>query len=228
MTQRNPMNERYQIEDRSGKTRKSAASVKPATKAAASVRIEGASAPRKTGRLAKAQSQANRKQGSKRARVDSADAKAAYYDPGTPEYKKWRRIWWISIVVALVLTALSFAVLQFMPENATLSYVLLGLGYAFLIASIVVDLGKVRKIRKDYRMKMVTANSKSATAERKEQKAAAKKEAEAAAAAQARQPQKDSILSRLSKLFGKGGSSAVDDQPVPSDQKAKTDKNGKA
>lgn len=227
MTQRNPMNERYQTEDRPGKTRKSAASAKPTTKAAASVRIEGTSTPRKTGRLAKAQSQANRKQGSK-ARVDSADAKAAYYDPGTPEYKKWRRIWWIAIVVALVLTALSFAVLQFMPENSMLSYVLLGLGYAFLIASIVIDLGKVRKIRKEYRMKMVTAHSKAATAVRKEQKAAAKKEAEIAAAAQAGQAQKGSVISRITQLFGKSGSSAKGDQSIADEEKQEAEKNKKA
>ena len=40
MTQRNPMNERYQSEDRKGATRKSAASAKPVSKAASSVRIE--------------------------------------------------------------------------------------------------------------------------------------------------------------------------------------------
>ena len=42
MSQRNPMNERYTAEDRTGKTRKSAASAKPKAKAAASVRIESA------------------------------------------------------------------------------------------------------------------------------------------------------------------------------------------
>ena len=40
MTQRNPMNERYQSEDRKGATRKSAASAKPVSKAASSVRIQ--------------------------------------------------------------------------------------------------------------------------------------------------------------------------------------------
>ena len=38
MTQRNPMNERYQDENRTGKTRKSSASAKPKTARAATVR----------------------------------------------------------------------------------------------------------------------------------------------------------------------------------------------
>ena len=40
MSTRNPMNERYQSEERRGVTKKSAASAKPKTKAAASVYIK--------------------------------------------------------------------------------------------------------------------------------------------------------------------------------------------
>ena len=40
MTQRNPMNERYTGDHKGGTTRKSAASAKPVTQAAASVRTE--------------------------------------------------------------------------------------------------------------------------------------------------------------------------------------------
>ena len=42
MSQRNPMNERYTSEDRTGVTRKSAASAKPKAKAAASVTVKSA------------------------------------------------------------------------------------------------------------------------------------------------------------------------------------------
>ena len=40
MTQRNPMNERYQDEDRKGHSRKSAASAKPKTSAAGTITIQ--------------------------------------------------------------------------------------------------------------------------------------------------------------------------------------------
>ena len=39
MSQRNPMNDRYQTDEHRGQTRKSAASAKPKTKAASSVRM---------------------------------------------------------------------------------------------------------------------------------------------------------------------------------------------
>ena len=42
MSQRNPMNERYTSEERTGVTRKSAASAKPKSKAAASVTVKSA------------------------------------------------------------------------------------------------------------------------------------------------------------------------------------------
>ena len=40
MSQRNPMNDRYTTDEHQGKTRKSAAAMKPKTKAAASVRMQ--------------------------------------------------------------------------------------------------------------------------------------------------------------------------------------------
>ena len=40
MSQRNPMNDRYTTDEHQGKTRKSAAAMKPKTKAAASVRVQ--------------------------------------------------------------------------------------------------------------------------------------------------------------------------------------------
>ena len=47
MSQRNPMNERYTNDKRANVSRKSAASAKPKTKAAASVTITGSSKPAK-------------------------------------------------------------------------------------------------------------------------------------------------------------------------------------
>ena len=58
MSQRNPMNERYQSEDHQGKTRKSAASAKPKSKAAASVVVQTSS---KTPQQKKADAKAARR-----------------------------------------------------------------------------------------------------------------------------------------------------------------------
>ena len=102
MTQRNPMNDRYQQtgEKKTGKTRKSAASAKPTTKAASSVHIEG-KAPKPQGRFARAQRQAQQPK-------KSSSSQDRDFQPDTPEYRKWRRIWWGFIIAALALTSLSF------------------------------------------------------------------------------------------------------------------------
>ena len=52
MSQRNPMNERYTGDHKGGSTRKSAASAKPVSRAASSVRLES-DKPKKKGLFAK-------------------------------------------------------------------------------------------------------------------------------------------------------------------------------
>lgn len=181
MTQRNPMNERYQQEDRKGTTRKSAASAKPVAKAAASVHIEG----QKTtsgGMWSRAQSQANKKANTKKKtdKQREREMRARYYDPQTPEYKKWRKYWWISIVIALVFTTGSFAVQMAGITDPTVSYVLLGVGYAALIFAIYADMGKVRKIRRDYQDRMMNMNTKAAKRARRAAMEEEKRQAEEA------------------------------------------------
>lgn len=181
MTQRNPMNERYQQEDRKGSTRKSAASAKPASKAAASVHIQGERTS-KGGIWSQAQHQANKKANSKKKtdKQREREMRARYYDPNTPEYKKWRKYWWIAIVVALAFTTGSFVVQMTGITDFTVSYVLLGVGYAALIFAIYCDVGKVRKFRRQYQDQMMHSNTKAAKRERRAQKEAEKREAEEA------------------------------------------------
>ena len=178
MTQRNPMNDRYNGENRPGKTRKSAASAKPATKAAASVHVVDPKAPKKKG-LFGASSGAGRTQ-KQRDKERERDLRRKYYDPGTPEYKKWRRWWWISIAIALVFTTFSFAAQMLPGMDATITYVMLGIGYAFLIFAIYIDTAKVRKIRRNYADMMGNSRSKAATRKRKAAMAQAKKDEAAA------------------------------------------------
>jgi len=186
MTQRNPLNERYTTDEKIGKTRKSAASAKPVSKAASSVRVEGSSSNQSTGLLGRANAKANKNANKNAEKKASKEERLRYYDVPTDEYKKWRRIWWITIIVALVATAVSFF-LQTRGENfLRISAVLLFAGYAFLIAAIIIDFAKVRKIRKEYQYVMTSSRSKEVTAMRKAQKKAEREaiaEAEAEAAA---------------------------------------------
>lgn len=176
MTQRNPMNERYQRDEHTGKTRKSAASAKPVTKAASSVRIENNKPAPSRGLFSRSSSSSADQQ----KRQQEREARLKYYNPDTPEYKRWRRIWWITIVVALSLTALSFVVQIAIPDATVGSYVLLGIGYAALIFAIWIDMGKVRKMRRAYAQQMMGGKSKAATKARKAEKAQAQREAEQA------------------------------------------------
>lgn len=218
MSQRNPLNERYQQRE-GGKTRKSAASAKPATKAASTVYIADPNAkPKKSFldrfkkqeepvKMSKSQqkkaAEAADQQGKKKGkwtlndmegseRMESTEglseetkkaARQKYLNPGTKEYKKWRTIWWIVIVCGIISLIPPVLAPQYFVDNATMSMVFFGLGYALLIAAVAVDAIKIRPLRKAARGGSIKEDrSKEATAARKQAKkeALAKEEAKAA------------------------------------------------
>ena len=159
MTQRNPMNERYQSEDRKGATRKSAASAKPVSKAASSVRIEST---KKTPQ----QKKAERKQ----QRAKDAERDRQFYNPPTAEYKRLRKIWWVCLILAIILTVVSFAGNNLgMP--APIMYVTLALAYVFIIAALYIDMGKCRKARQKYADEVLNHPTKEMRAAEKKAKA---------------------------------------------------------
>lgn len=160
MSQRNPMNERYTAEDRTGKTRKSAASAKPKTKAAASVRMEPT---KKTPQQKKAEEKARRKQ--EAAKQRELDAK--YYKPDTERYKKLRRAWWLCLIGAAVCTIVSFVFQASMPVY--LAFGILMAAYLFIILAFYIDLSKIKKERRAYQERMMALEEK----ERKKAKAEA-------------------------------------------------------
>ena len=156
MTQRNFMNERYNEENRTGKTRKSSASAKPKATRAATLRDP---AP-KTKKQKKEEA---------RERERAAAEKAGAYQQGyesTEGYKKLRRIWWVLLAGAILCTVLSFA-LQRTEQFAQLSLASMILAYVLIIAAFYIDLGKIRKERKLHYA--AAANNKSKEA-RREQK----------------------------------------------------------
>jgi uncharacterized membrane protein YcjF (UPF0283 family) len=190
MSQRNPMNDRYQTDEPHGSTRKSAASAKPKMKAAASVYIPSNSKPAKKGLFSRAKSKSNAPAKKHVPSETERIAQAAYYNPDTPEYRHWRRIWWGSMIAAVVMTGIAFVCMQLFPGQVVMSYVLLGLAYASLFASVGIDLGKVRKIRKAYRDEVLNGKSKEARDARRREKERAREQYDAAKAAEAERAQK--------------------------------------
>ena len=195
------MNERYTSEERKGSSRKSAASAKPVMKAASSVHIQ-------TNEKTKAEKKADRRvERSKRRERESQ-----FYNPPTARYKQLRRYWWICLVAAIVLTVVSFAGQQYLPQ--TFTYVTLGLAYVFIIAALYIDFSKCRKERQRYADEVASHKTK-------EQRAAEKRERAEARAARANAEattvqKKPSFLEKLgfggkkkpAKSDGDGGSKA--------------------
>lgn len=190
MSQRNPMNDRYQTDEHQGQTRKSAASMKPKSKAAASVHMQSTT---KTKQQKKAEKKA--------ARAKQAEVDRQFYNPPTPEYKRLRRIWWALLIMAILMTILSWAGRSFLPEVAT--YVALGLAYACIIGALYVDFSKIRKVRRAYQQEVLSNKSKEVRAIEKQQKAAQR----AAAKQQAAEKTDEAVVVEQPKkrgLFGSG------------------------
>jgi hypothetical protein len=126
------MNERYGKHTApSGKTRKSAAAAKP--------KRSSASTPAKPGKPS----------GSRKA-ATAAKREPIVYNPDTPEYKKWRKIWWICLGTAFVSTGISFFVMPPRGPNQTIASLLLGLGYTAIAGALYIDFSKLRKLRAEW------------------------------------------------------------------------------
>lgn len=140
------MNDRYQRDAHSGSSRKSAASAKPKAKAAASVTY---SSPKKSPKERKAElKQARREESAKQRELDKK-----YYTPDTERYKKLRRIWWATLILAVISTALSWFLRGVEPSWLAMGCLILA--YGFIIAAFYIDFSKIRKERKAYQTRML-------------------------------------------------------------------------
>lgn len=242
MSRRNPMNERYQSDEKTtGKTRKSAASAKPVMKAASSVYIQDPNNKQKEGFLqrmfgggdkkreedAKARAKASVSAGS-----DTQDTKATkekhtgkytllemegdsskefeglskedkkalrqkYNNPGTNEYKKWRRIWWVVIILGICSLIPPIAFPNEFVYNETRTMVFYVLGWGFLLAAVGIDALKIRPLRKKARGDAALDRSKQATKARKAaRQEQIKKEEEAARKRAEKQARKEARKSK--------------------------------
>ena len=176
MSTRNPMNDRYTTDaDRTGVSKKSAASAKPKAKAANTVTVVGtATTAKEKKQLAK---QKEREQRDKARREESK-----FYNPPTEKYKMLRRIWWVCLIAAIVCTILSWV---FQSRGwATPTVVSMVLAYVFIIAALYIDLGPTRKERKRYAAAVADKSTPEHAAFKEAEKAA--KEAEKAQKAEAK------------------------------------------
>jgi len=148
VSQRNPMNDRYQS-DVKGQTKKSAASMKPKSKAAASVYIKP------SGHTPQEKKAIKKQQRAKQAELDRM-----FYNPPTERYKKLRRIWWFCLIAAIVLTVLGMVLPNLFPGAVWASWGCIIPAYAFIIAAVWLDFSKIRKVRREYQMEMMKKHPK--------------------------------------------------------------------
>lgn len=154
------MNERYgKYTAPGGKTRKSAASAKPK-------RAAGANAPSSP---KKAEPSASKKRVS------------PIIHPTTPEYRRWRIVWWSLLGGAILFSTLAWWLWQDEARRSLGNWVL-GAGYAMIFAAIGVDWLKLRTLRQAW----IAAGGEAgaAKAAKAEEKAAAKAAGESTDAAQ--------------------------------------------
>ena len=163
MSQRNPMNERYQSEEHTGVTRKSAASAKPKAKAASSVIVQSSE-------KSPQQKKAERKAEKRRLRDEQRELDRKYYNPDTKRYKNLRRGWWACLIGAILCTFASFFGRGLFPD--WLSLVTLFLAYGLIILAFYIDFSKIRRERREYQERMIALEEK----QKKAEKAAARAE----------------------------------------------------
>lgn len=135
MSRRSPNNERYQkFTEPKGQTRKSAAAAKP----------------KRDGNVPTKSKTATR--GRTRPRP-KAPARSTYREPDSPEYKKWRRVWWWSLGAGVAFVTASLVLQYVVHAEGVLrgvSVVLIAASYAALIVAFFVDYRKLRPLRKDF------------------------------------------------------------------------------
>jgi hypothetical protein len=123
MGQRSPHNARYQKYTKpEGKTRRSAASAKPKRD------------------LGKTTSDSGKSSSSK------GSGRSSYAVPMTPEYRKWRNVWWASLGASAV-SALLYVLISKQPVPQGAKVGLLVVCYVFLGIGMYVDWRRVRPAR---------------------------------------------------------------------------------
>ena len=132
-----------------GFSRRSAARAKPRREVAGSVR-DGSQAKPKS-EMTKEEKKAERE--ARRSQEDLVyDVKKTLLD-NDMEYRRTQHVWWGMLIVGIVFTLASWAIMQYMNSNgggentAMVSVVLMVLAYVLVIGAFIYDLVKVRPLR---------------------------------------------------------------------------------
>ncbi len=148
MTRRSITNERYTIEDSNkGSTRKSASQAKPAKEAAGTVYIKDPNAKKTRKQLREEEMEREEKRKKREEKRTSTNTQTDLSKDGKirAEIKQWRKIWWVSIGLGVVLVILSW----FAKD---MSEVLFGVtivgAYAMVGFALFIEFGKVNKLRR--------------------------------------------------------------------------------
>lgn len=166
MSQRNPMNDRYQSDKPEGKTRKSAASAKPVSKAGASVR-SASSKPQKKGFLssfmgggskepADKATRAKQQEERKEERVEEKETRkegrarrraVSRFVPDTEEFRRLNRKRMIYSAIGMAGMVVAIIVSLVMPEQMVLSIGLMIAAWVFFYIGVRIDTNQLRPLR---------------------------------------------------------------------------------
>ncbi|MDR0347091.1 MAG: hypothetical protein LBH56_01780 [Coriobacteriales bacterium] len=111
--------------------------------------------------------------------------------PSGEEYRKWRKRYWILLVIGIIGIAIALMVQMYLPERITISMIALGVAYVPIISAFIIDRRKVQPIVKEHQR--LTSGNKSPKQLKHEQEAkerAAVAEAARKAAREAKKTQK--------------------------------------
>ncbi len=148
MTRRSITNERYTTEDSAkGTTRKSASQAKPAREAAGTVYVKDPNAKktRKQLRQEEMEREAKRKKQEESNPIAQDQSNLSGNGKIKAEIKQWRRTWWISIALGVLLVVLSWFAKDI---NGTVFTITIIGAYAMVGFALFIEFGKINKLRK--------------------------------------------------------------------------------
>ncbi len=167
MTRRNIQNERNTYKKPKGVARKSASSAKPVSKAGSSVYVRSKDTDKKKGSSrSKADKPVEKKASDSAEQLRRRERAMVSMMRDTPEYKRYRRMWWIFMAVAIVGVIVSWLP-NMLVGNGIISSdykdvarVVAGAGFVIamlaLVGAFYIDLGKIRKLQKNQENKART------------------------------------------------------------------------
>jgi hypothetical protein len=111
-------------------------------------------------------------QGSNTSASQTSQTKPSLY-PQTPEYKRWRKVYWVLIAIGVASVATTFILQVNFPQDSTWMP-MMAIAYIFIIAGLVLDFAKIRPLVKAHQAQLRGGSKKSPKQIKHEQEAAAR------------------------------------------------------